>query len=200
MIARKDEERWANAKELIEYAKQNPGKVSFSVNGTLNDAYLGLKIIEDQAGVKFNIIPFEGGNPARMALVGKHVDASQTQLFSAQHVWNDTKILGVVWDKNDYPDLTGNAPVFNEATGLNLPNLGQTTGFIAPVKLKEQYPERYEKLVKSIEAAMKNPEYLKKLEETGQAGKGRYLDAEATAKLAEENMQLLEKYKQFFVE
>lgn len=194
MLGQKDETRWSNAKELIDYAREHPGEVTFATNGTLNDAYLGLKIIEDQAGVEFNIIPFEGGNPARMALVGGHVDACETQLFSAQHVWNDTNILAIVWDKNEYTSIT-DAPTLNEVTGLNVPNLGQTTGFILPAGVKAQYPERYDKLQSALEAAMSNPEYLKALEEAGQLGKAYFLNSTDTTKSVQENMSVLTQYQ-----
>lgn len=199
MLGQKDETRWSNAKELIEYAKEHPGEVTFATNGTLNDAYLGLKIIEDQAGVEFNIIPFEGGNPARMALVGGHVDACESQLFSAQHVWNDTNILAIVWDENEYTDIT-DAPTLNEITGLNVPNLGQTTGFILPAGVKEAYPERYAKLQAALEAAMQNPEYIAALEEAGQLGKAYFLNSEDTTASVIENMNVLTQYADKFAE
>lgn len=199
MLGQKGETRWSNAKELLDYAKEHPGEVTFATNGTLNDAYLGLKIIEDQAGVEFNIIPFEGGNPARMALVGGHVDGCQSQLFSAQHVWNDTEILGIVWEKNEYTDVT-DAPTFNEATGLQIPNLGQTTGFILPAGVKANYPERYEKLQSALEAAMNDPEYIKALEEAGQIGKAYFLNAADTTESVGKSMELLVEYKDLFVE
>ncbi len=199
MLGQKNETRWSNVAELLAYAKDHPGEVTFSTNGTLNDAYLGLKIIEDQAGVEFNIIPFEGGNPARSALVGGHVDGCETQLFSAQSVWNDTEILAIVWEKNEYTSVT-NAPTFNEATGLNVPNLGQTTGFILPAGVKTAFPERYEKLQSALEAAMANPDYIKALEEAGQLGKAYFLNAADTTEAVVTNMGLVEQYKDLFAD
>jgi putative tricarboxylic transport membrane protein len=62
-------------KQIIDYAKKNPGKVKVGVipNGSFD---MATRIIEKQKGVKFTIVPFQGGKPSIVALLGGNIDVS----------------------------------------------------------------------------------------------------------------------------
>ena len=59
--------------EVIAYAKEHPGELKVGVipNGAFD---IATRIIEKQLGVKFTIVPFQGGKPAAVALLGGNVD------------------------------------------------------------------------------------------------------------------------------
>jgi len=61
--------------QLIAYAKKNPGKVKVGVipNASFD---MATRIVEKQKHVKFNIVPFQGGKPSIVALLGGNVDVS----------------------------------------------------------------------------------------------------------------------------
>lgn len=61
-----------NFRELAAYARANPGKVNFASSGSstlLAGAYL-----KSLAGIQMTDIPFNGGGPALIQLLGGHVD------------------------------------------------------------------------------------------------------------------------------
>jgi tripartite-type tricarboxylate transporter receptor subunit TctC len=68
-----------NVKELIAYAKANPGKVAYASAGPGSTNHLSAVLFEKMAGVQLLHVPYKGGAPAVVDTV-----AGQTQLlFSA---------------------------------------------------------------------------------------------------------------------
>lgn len=68
-----------NVKELIAYAKANPGKLAFASAGPGSTNHLSAVLFEKMAGVEMLHVPYKGGAPAVVDTV-----AGQTQLlFSA---------------------------------------------------------------------------------------------------------------------
>ncbi len=70
-------------KDLITYAKANPGKLNYGsgVNGSAG--HLAGEMIKAQAGEFFVHIPYNGGNPAQMALQSGQVDFNFDNLATA---------------------------------------------------------------------------------------------------------------------
>lgn len=60
---------------FLDAARKNPGVVQVGNAGNGSIWHLAAAALEDKTGVKFNHIPFNGGNPAVLALLGGHVDA-----------------------------------------------------------------------------------------------------------------------------
>lgn len=60
--------------ELVEYAKANPGVVTFGSAGTGSVTHLGGEAFAEAAGIKLTHIPFQGVTPAVTAAVGGNVD------------------------------------------------------------------------------------------------------------------------------
>jgi len=66
---------WKSFEEFIRYAKQNPGKVKYSVSGLGTGMHVAMEVIAHRDGIKWVTVPYKGGPGARTALMGKHVDA-----------------------------------------------------------------------------------------------------------------------------
>jgi tripartite-type tricarboxylate transporter receptor subunit TctC len=81
IIARADAP-YKTLKEMVEWAKANPGKLIFGNTGPWGSADLSMKMIIKETGIDVKNVPYDGGGPALMALLGGHVDVSG--LFSAQ--------------------------------------------------------------------------------------------------------------------
>ena len=69
-------------KEMVAWAKSNPGKLIFGNTGPWGAGDLSWKMIIKETGIETKNVPHDGGGPALMALLGGHVDVSG--LFSAQ--------------------------------------------------------------------------------------------------------------------
>lgn len=63
-----------NVRELIAYAKANPGKVTYSSPGTGTVNHVALANIADMAGIQIERIPFRGDPESIAAIVAEQVD------------------------------------------------------------------------------------------------------------------------------
>jgi tripartite-type tricarboxylate transporter receptor subunit TctC len=61
--------------ELVELAKAQPGKINFASPGTGTPNHLGIELLTAMAGAKFTHVPYKGGGPAMIDLVGGRVQA-----------------------------------------------------------------------------------------------------------------------------
>ena len=61
-------------KEMIEYAKANPDKLIFGNTGPWGQADLPWKMIVKQTGIKTKNVPYDGGGPSILAVLGGHAD------------------------------------------------------------------------------------------------------------------------------
>ena len=61
-------------KELIDYAKANPGKLTSATQGVGSSAHLITEMFQTMAGIKFRQVPYRGSAPALNDLIAGHVD------------------------------------------------------------------------------------------------------------------------------
>jgi tripartite-type tricarboxylate transporter receptor subunit TctC len=64
----------ATAKELVAYAKANPGKVTFATQGNGSTSHLTAEMFATQAGVKLLHVPYKGEAPALVDIAAGRVD------------------------------------------------------------------------------------------------------------------------------
>jgi len=76
-----------SVKELIDYAKANPGKLNYASSGTGTTIHLSAELFKHMAGVEMNHIPYKGSAPADNDLIAGQVDL----MFD-----NATSIIGQV--------------------------------------------------------------------------------------------------------
>jgi tripartite-type tricarboxylate transporter receptor subunit TctC len=81
----------SNAKELIAYARDNPGKLSFASSGVGTVQHLGMEQLKTMTGIDIVHVPYRGLGPALSDLVAGHVDLMLDNLgTSAPHIKNGT--------------------------------------------------------------------------------------------------------------
>ena len=91
-----------NIKELIAYAKANPGKVNQGSSGTGALQHFAGEMLAYQAGVKFTHVPYKGGAASLAAVMAGEVQMSFTTLLSARPHMSSGKIriLGITAGKH----------------------------------------------------------------------------------------------------
>ena len=84
-------------KELIDYGKANPGKLSYASQGVGSTAHLSAAQLEVQAGIKMVHVPYRGAQPALTDVVAGHVDMFFDTLATSVPLYRDQKVklLGV---------------------------------------------------------------------------------------------------------
>jgi tripartite-type tricarboxylate transporter receptor subunit TctC len=69
----KADSQFKTLKDLMDYAKANPGVVTVGHSGPAGAWHLAAVAIAQDTGVKFTFVPFDGAAPTRTALVGGHI-------------------------------------------------------------------------------------------------------------------------------
>lgn len=64
-----------NVRELVEYAKKNPGRVTFATTGVGSSPHLAAELFASKAGIKILTVPYKGTAPAMADMLGGQIDA-----------------------------------------------------------------------------------------------------------------------------
>ena len=91
--------------EVIDYAKKNPGKITYATSGAGSSLHLGMEMMAEKSGVKFTHVPFKGAAEVNAAVAGGHtmlaagglsvkpmVDAGKVRLLN---VWTAKRLKSV---------------------------------------------------------------------------------------------------------
>ncbi|GAA4347609.1 tripartite tricarboxylate transporter substrate binding protein [Variovorax defluvii] len=70
-------------RDLIAYAKANPGKLNYGSGGNGSAGHLAGEMFKKEAGIFAVHIPYNGGNPAQLALLSGQVDFNFDNLATA---------------------------------------------------------------------------------------------------------------------
>jgi tripartite-type tricarboxylate transporter receptor subunit TctC len=65
---------WKNLNELMKAAKEKPNAITYSSSGNFGPINLSVEMLAYAAGAKFLQVPFGGGGPSMLALLGGQVD------------------------------------------------------------------------------------------------------------------------------
>ena len=113
-------------KELIAYAKANPGKLTYGSGGVGTTPHLSAAQLEARAGLKLVHVPYRGSQPAMTDLVAGHIDMFIDTLSATVPLarGGELKLIAVADSKRTpaYPE----APTLEEA---GLPGFKSITWF-----------------------------------------------------------------------
>ena len=95
-------------KEIVEYAKANPGKLTFGTPGAASSLHMGMEKLIRESGVKLTHVPFKGSLEENTAIAGGHV-AMGASGSSAKPLADGGKIRFIqMWTKvrtKNLPDI-----------------------------------------------------------------------------------------------
>jgi tripartite-type tricarboxylate transporter receptor subunit TctC len=150
-------------KELMAYMKANKDKMSYANAGIGAASHLCGMLFMSAVGVDVLTVPYKGTGPAMNDLVGGQVDfmCDQTTSTTGQIKGGKVKVYGVTSAKRvpSLPDV----PTLDEQ-GLKGADVGIWHGVYAP---KGTPKPVLDKLVKSLQEAMKDPAVAAKFTELG---------------------------------
>ena len=73
-LAVKADSPFKTLKDLVEYAKKNPGKVTYSTTGVGSPMHVSMEFVAKQESLEWTHIPYKGGHEATTAILGGHVE------------------------------------------------------------------------------------------------------------------------------
>jgi len=88
---------FSNLKELVAYAKANPGKISYGSSGVGSGAHLVAEYISDLAGIKMTHVPYRGAGQSTVDAIGGRIQVVFTSPTAAgPHIARGTlKAVGI---------------------------------------------------------------------------------------------------------
>jgi tripartite-type tricarboxylate transporter receptor subunit TctC len=149
-------------KQLIDYGKANPGKLSYASQGVGSTAHLSAAQLEARAGMKMVHVPYRGAQPALTDVVAGHVDMFFDTLATSVPLYRDNKVklLGVADLKRAaaVPEI----PTISEA---GLPDFRSITwfGLVAPPATPAALAEKINRDVVEILESKDVAEMLRKM-------------------------------------
>ena len=84
-------------KELIDYGKTNPGKLSYASQGVGSTAHLSAAQLEVPVGIKMVHVPYRGAQPALTDVLAGHVDMFFDTLATSAPLYRDNKVKLLGW-------------------------------------------------------------------------------------------------------
>ena len=130
VLAVRADSKWHTLQEFIDDARQRPGAITYGSSGNYGTMHMPMEMFAHAANVKLLHVPFTGGGPAVVALLGGQVDALSTGPSTVlQHVkagkvrvlasWGDHRLASL-------PDVktlseSGYDAVFFQWSGLFAP-------------------------------------------------------------------------------
>lgn len=139
--------------DLVEFSRQNPGKLTYGTSGTQSYYYLIGQILKQQ-GVNMLHVPYKGNAPVLSAILGREVDVALTTLGSIEPnvASGKLRILAVMEPSRfsgapDVPTVAETLPKFRAPLSW--------FGFFGPADMPQQITE---KLNAKVAKALRSPE------------------------------------------
>ncbi|SDE41264.1 Bug family tripartite tricarboxylate transporter substrate binding protein [Sporomusa acidovorans] len=144
-VAVKRDAPWNTLKELVDYAKQNPGKLSAGIPGEGTVVHLTGVNFSQKAGISLTTVPFQGSGQLIPSLLGGHVDVGFLNVSEImnQYKAGEAKILAVFADTR--VDAIKDVPTAKEQ-GIDVAG-GASHYIVAPNGLPEN-------VAKALQAAL----------------------------------------------
>lgn len=154
------ESQFETLEQLVAYAKENPGLVTFAGSGSNSSNNLAAIRFNEQAGVTTTYVPFSGTGPSITAVLGGSTMAGFNYATSGVSQGDAMRMLAVASEERlpAFPDV----PTFKEL-GYDIVG-GAYRGVAVPASTPEELRQRISDIVSEINA---QPEFVQKMEEAG---------------------------------
>jgi tripartite-type tricarboxylate transporter receptor subunit TctC len=157
-----------SVKELVALAKSRPDALDYASSGSGSSAHLAGVLFEQMAGVKMNHIPYKGGGPAVIALVGGQVAIGFATTPSVISHIKSGKLRGLAVTGGKRSPSTPDLPTVSEA-GVKGYEVSGWYGILVPTGTpKEAITRLHAESVKAI----KLRDVKERLDATGFEGIG----------------------------
>jgi tripartite-type tricarboxylate transporter receptor subunit TctC len=166
VIVAKPDFKQNNVVELLDFARANPEKITYSTSGVAGPAHLNLEYLQQLAGVKMLHVPFSGDVPAITAVLTGDVSIASVATASATPFLLDGKLKALA------ANGPGTSRMKIQPALLSVP---EQTGFkqynphtwSVLVSARGTPPEIIRILNKAVNEALARPDVIEKLENLG---------------------------------
>ena len=137
---------YSSLEELVDFARENPGEISYAIAGTGTPQHLTMERIAMHEELDWKAVAFNGGAASVTALLGGHVDvmAGATE-WLPQVQSGEFKLLAIITDKRmaDFPDVP---TLLDLGYDIAAPSI---LGIAGPKGMPQEAVERLEAAIKT---------------------------------------------------
>lgn len=160
LFVRADDDRFKSLKDLISYAKANPGKLNYGVSAIGTTTNMTVAQLKKQLGLDMVVVPYKSSGDTALAVLRKETELSVENIQVVVGQLGQVRPLAVSSKIRSprLPDL----PTFAEQ-GVDI-DIASWFGVIAPKDTPKPIVDRMTALIKE---AMNDPDVQKRLEQLG---------------------------------
>jgi tripartite-type tricarboxylate transporter receptor subunit TctC len=155
-----------NVKELITFAKANPGKITYGSSGIGATNHLSGELIEQKTGVKMTHVPYKGNALAMNDVMGGQITMMFDITGTAYNFITTGKVKPLAVTSRTRHASLPNVPTMIEA-GIPDFEVGGWFAIFGPMNMSADQVEKYNS---AIRAVLANREYRTRLTEGGYDG------------------------------
>jgi tripartite-type tricarboxylate transporter receptor subunit TctC len=149
-------------KDLVAFAKANPGAVTVGTTGVGSDDHLAMLAFQRAADVKMTHVPYAGGSMVRTAVLGRHIVVASINIGEAmQYVAAGSPFIQLAQAGTTRSPVAPDVPTFKEQ-GFDMES-NAMRGVAAPKGLPPEIRQRLEQAVAKTAA---DPEFQTKMQAT----------------------------------
>jgi tripartite-type tricarboxylate transporter receptor subunit TctC len=154
---------WKTLEELVEFAKKNPGKLSYGTAGLGTNSFFTMELLKLTYGLDMTHVPFGGSGPVKNAVLGGHVQVGAASLSPMLSVLRSGDIVALVTSATKRIPSIPNVPTMTEK-GQPDASLSTWAEIYAPAKTPKAVVDR---LAQALEKTMKDPAVVSAIEKAG---------------------------------
>lgn len=148
--------------EFVDYAKANPGKLSYGVPGVGTTFHFSNVLMAQELGFTATSVPYAGESRILTDLAGGHVDYALVSPVSAKSFLEGNNVKALAVNSPERMELLPNIPTFDEG-GINL----RTDGWVAYATTAGTPEPVLDKMSEALAKAVKAPRVVELLSNMG---------------------------------
>ncbi|MGI9475220.1 MAG: Bug family tripartite tricarboxylate transporter substrate binding protein [Hyphomicrobiaceae bacterium] len=146
--------KWKSLKDVIEFARSNPGKLRWSTSVQRGGPHVAVEAMFKKEGVKATFVPFKGGSKVLAALLGETIDLAMISEGNKATLDGQTRILAEGTPTKN--PVNPKAPTLTEAGYPIAPAI--FFGFAGPANLPADVLAKWDEVLPKVLA---NPQFRK---------------------------------------
>ncbi len=155
--------QFKSAREVMEYARKNPDKLTYGSGGVGSTPHLTTELLGTVTGAKFLHVPYKGGGESIKALMAGEIDRLIDSITSTEGPLASGRIKAVAVGQAKRVPKLGDVPTFEES-GIQKFAVTHWVGVVAPANTpKDVLATMLKQMTKAIQA----PAVSQKLKEIG---------------------------------
>jgi len=176
---------WKTLEAFVEYARKNPGTVTYGSAGLGTNSYFNMELLQQAYGLTLSHVPFNGSGPVKNAILGVHVPIGAAALSAVLSVIRSGDIVALATSASKRVPAIPGTPTMTEK-GQPEASLSTWMELYAPARTPKAIVDR---LAAALEKTMKDPAVIAAIDKAGLTAE--YHDPAATLRLVERENEIV---------